>query len=114
MEELLKKMLDEAKNDKKALRNMKELAVKNQQYELAANLREWENKLFPLSDEQKEAHKTGRVIAAILSMTCQSKINSNAAWLINETIKSYNAKGGQFSIDDASELRTKAEQLFEE
>ncbi len=111
MEKLLLQLVESAKKNRKAFKRLKEAVVGCQQFELAAELREIEKEIFPETDESKKAKYDAKNLHNAFAMV-ELGIEEGTCWLINETIKSYNEKGGDFSIRDASILMRKRDEIF--
>ena len=60
MQDLLLQMVDNVKKEKKKLSDLKEVAVKCEQFELAAKLSEMEKELFPLTDKENKARESAK------------------------------------------------------
>jgi hypothetical protein len=111
MEQLLTNLVKAAKKDKKGLRQLKNTAVRCQQFELAAELRDIETQLFPESQESKEAKVEAQKIKTALAMV-ELNVSYDICWIIAQTIKVYIEKQGEFSIHDAAELLVKQKEIF--
>lgn len=111
MEKLFIELVEAAKKNRKGLIRLKNTAVACQQYELASQLRAIEVECFPETDEIKLLKDRASKKRDIFSMV-NLKVEPATAWLIEETLKVYAEKGGNFSIDDATTLRLKQEELF--
>lgn len=107
MEQLLNDLLEKAKTDKKSLNMLKTTAIRCQQFELAAQLRELETSIFPESEEEKEAKNINVVLRMV-----ELNVPNDICWLINETLKTYSKMKGKFSIKEATELIHKRKELF--
>ena len=112
MEELLKQLIENAKKDKKKVLALKEMAVKCQQFELAAEFRQLEKDLFPETEEVKTAKELAKGINLALRMV-ELNVSEDVCWLISETLKVHSKMKGKFSIKEASELIVKRKRLFE-
>jgi hypothetical protein len=110
MQELLN-LVERAKKDKKKLIALKEMAVKCQDFEVAANFREMEKEFFPETGEIKSAKKQAKEIQLALQMV-ELNVSDDVCWLISNTLKAYSKKKGKFSIKEASELIVKRKELF--
>lgn len=111
MEKLLLQMLEAAKKDKASFLALKQLTVKCQQFELAAAVRELEKELFPESEEVKQAKSKAAKLSTALAMV-DLNVPDDVCWLISEVFDVYSKMGGNFSIDEAVELRLKGERIF--
>lgn len=112
MEAQLNKLLEKAKQNKKAFLKLKELAVECQQYELAVNLRGIERELFPESDEVTQAKEFSKKLNLLFRMV-DLNIPPKEAWLIVETFKKYTEIGGdKFGMQDATDLTIKTDRIF--
>jgi hypothetical protein len=58
--ELFNQLIEKAKKDKRTLLALKTTAVKGQQFELAASLRELENEYFPDTEEEKREKENAK------------------------------------------------------
>lgn len=111
MTELFNNLVEQAKKNRKGLIAIKNAAVANGQFELASRLRAIEVECFPETDEVKSSKERARKNSDIFSMV-NLRVEPATAWLIEETLKVYAEKGGNFSVDDATTLRLKQEELF--
>ncbi len=111
--ELITQLIEAAKKDKKALIFLKNAAVRSQLFELAANIRELENELFPDTDEQKSAKVKAKEINLLFRMV-ELNVSEDVCWLISETLKVHSKMKGKFSIREASQLIVKRKELFED
>ena len=112
MEKLLLQLLEAAKKDKKQLIVLKNLSVKLQQFELSINLREIEKELYPESKEDKFAKEQAQKLNLVFRMVGLN-VSDDACWLISETLKDYTKRGSKFSINDATALSLKHNQIFD-
>ena len=110
---LLLQMVEKSKTEKKLFLALKGLAVKCQQFELGAELRDMEKKLFPLTKEQTEAHEFASQLDVAFRMA-EVKADKGLCWLTGQIVKEYQSKGGKFSIDDATTLVETRKKLFED
>lgn len=111
MQDLLLRMVDETKKNKKAFHILKSLSIKTQQFELAAALREIQNENFPETDEEKKAKQRARDLNLLFRMA-ELNIPENMCWLIDQLIKGYDKKKGAFSIEDAVKIKYKNSDIF--
>ena len=112
MEHLLNQFVEKVKQNKKALRKLKELTVDCQQHELACKLREVEKDLFPESDEVKTANERGSKLNLLFRMI-DLKVPNEVAWMIEQAIIFDINNPGQFSLQDAASLTDKQKRIFE-
>ena len=110
-QELMLALLKKAETDKSIMKNLKNVAVKCQDFELAARLREMENFFFPETEEIKKSKDEANNIKNALHMV-GIQVDLKDVWLVLNTIRVYDTKGGSFSIDDATKLAIKREELF--
>ena len=111
MEELIKQMLDSAKKDHKKLRQLKMIAFELNQMDLAAELSDLENKLFPESPETKQANKKAKKLNLVFRMV-ELNIPNDVAWIIDRTLTRYKKRRGNFDLKDAVELMDEKNNLF--
>lgn len=111
-EKLFEQLIEKAKENKYDFILLKNTVVKLQQFELASQLRELELELFPESEEDKKAKEIARDMRLLFAMV---EINAPDAtcFLIAETLKAYNEKKGEFSLEDAVRIRIKCENIFQ-
>lgn len=109
---MLETMVEEAKKRKDALIILKNLAVKCQQFELAAYLREIENELYPVSPEIKAEKELASKLKNLFSMV-EINTTPDIAWLLYKTILAYGKKKGKFSIKEASEIVVMRNEIFD-
>jgi len=108
MEKLLLEMLEKAKENKKAFLKLKNLAVELQMYDLGAELRQIQLKLFQESDAEKEAKE----IQIALQMVHLNADLPNS-WALLETFNTIREKGKEFSLKDAARIIAEKEKMFE-
>lgn len=113
MEQLILDMFEAAKKDPDKLKAFKSAAVKCNQFELAANLRGMEQKLFPESEEDKKAKESASKLNLIFRMV-ELNIPEDVCFLINSTLKRYWKRKGNFDLKDASELIYAKKKIFRE
>jgi len=111
MEELLLKLIEAAKADRNKLIHLKNAVVKMQQYELASNLKDLENELFPLSQEDNDAKLRAGNVALALKM-CDLNATNATAYIVDACIKVLNEKQGGFSLEDAAKIVAKKKELY--
>lgn len=111
MEALIKKLIESAKSDRTKLIEVKNLAVKLQQYELASNLKDLENELFPISEEDKKL-KFRAVDVSMALKLCDLNSTSSTAFVVDSVIKVLNKKNGNFSLEDAAKIKAKKKELY--
>lgn len=111
--ELITQLIEAAKKDKKTLIFLKNAAVRSQLFEVAANIRELENELFPDTDEQKAAKIKAKEINLLFRMV-ELNVSEDVCWLISETLKVHSKMKGKFSLWEASQLVVKRKELFED
>src|SRR5690606_11481404 len=105
-------ILSEASKDLKTLINLKILAVKTNQYELASKCRELELSIFPITDEEKEANERYEQIELLLRMVGISFKEKETYYKIDKALEIYKKKKGKFDVADASKIITDSEKLF--
>lgn len=111
MEKLIKEVIESAKKNRKGLNRLKHAAVTLQAYELASQLREFETKHFPETEDMKAASKRAKDLTLLFRMV-QLDIPKDKCWLIAETLKEFNKKKGKFGLMDAAKLLVKKDELF--
>jgi len=111
MEDLLLKMIEDAKTNRTKLIQLKVLAVKLNQYELASKLKDLENELFPMSKKDTELKKHAKDVAGALAM-CELNTSEEVAFVIYSAVKVSNKKRGSFSLKDAAQILAKKSQLY--
>lgn len=109
----INQLLTIAKTNKRAFKALKNVAVQCQTYELAANLRDLELKLFPESEELKKAKKEIIDWQTAFRMVGLN-IEDSTAFLVVKTVLLSQKKKGKFSLQDASDLQVQRDVLFEE
>jgi len=107
--EKFQELLKKAKKNKKGLLMLKNVAVRCQAFELAADLRGLEKKLFPESKEVKDSKN----YQSALNMV-GFNISQEGAWVIAEAMKSYFKMKGSFSIKESTGITVKAKELFKD
>lgn len=112
MEKLLSKLIEKAKTDKKGIAMLKNTAVRCQQYELAVMLREIEKTNFPETREVADAKKLAALLQGAIAMVGLN-VSEDTCWLLNEVIKEFGKKKGEFSLRDASAIKARHEEIFD-
>jgi hypothetical protein len=112
MEKLFEQLIEKAKQDKYDFLLLKNTVVKLQQFELAAQLREIERNLFPESDEEKKAKEIAKEIKTLLSMVDLNAPDATC-FIISETLRLYDKKKGEFTLEDAVRIKVKCENIFQ-
>lgn len=111
MEELLKQLIEKSKTNRKVFNQIKNVAITLGEFELASQLREMELEAFPETEEVKQMRIEIKQLTrtfALMGMT----LDDHTSWLVNETVKLYNQKGGELSLEDATKLLTLRDQLY--
>jgi hypothetical protein len=109
--EALLQLVERAKNDKSKILALKEMAVKCQDFEVAANFRDMEVRYFPETDEIKNEKKEAKEIQTAFSMV-ELKISEDICWLLLNVFKLHSIMGGDFSLNDAVKLMVKRKELY--
>lgn len=107
------KLIEEAKKNKKLLQLLKEAAVKSQQFEFAAELRQIERENFPLTEEQIKAKELTDFLDVIFR-GAEISAPKSTLWLIYNLVEGYKKKKQKFSLKDISALMAKQKEIFEE
>lgn len=108
----LKHLLESATKDVKTLNELKNLAVKLQQYELGAECRRLEKELFPETEEEIEAKKRYKEIDLVLRMVEVGFTNQKVYYKIDKTLELFRKKKGKFDLKDASKIICDADRIF--
>lgn len=111
MEKGLNQLLVKAQKNKKLLISLKILAVEAKEYDLGAQLRDLEKKLFPETEEIKKAKEQATQVQLSLRMA-GLHIEVSECWLIAETIKAHLKMKGKFDLKTVSVIQSKQEKLF--
>lgn len=111
MENLFKDLIEVAKTDRKLLNKLKNISVEGKQYELASQLREIERDTFPETEENKLAKEQAEKLSTVFRMV-DLNVSEETCWLISETVKIYNEKKGEFSLQDATSIKTKKQAIY--
>ena len=106
MEKLIANILEDCKKDKKLLVKLKGLLVECQSYDIAAQLRDYEKKNFPDTEEEIQA----KMYDTALRMVKIHVHDLKTAYIMSEVSK-LNLQ--EFDIRQASELLKKAGELFD-
>jgi hypothetical protein len=111
MKELLPGLVEQAKKSRKDLTTLKNIAVKGQQFQLAAEFRDLINKFFPETQEEIDAKKAAKDIGLALRMV-ELNVPDDVCWLISQTLKVHSKMKGKFSVKEAAMLISKHRELF--
>lgn len=112
MEKLIEELIESVKKDKKSLIALKKLSADCKNFELAAKLRDLEQKLFPESKEVKSVKAKTLELRNLFGLV-DLDIPQRTCYVITETIKIYSKKGNKFSIKDAAIIKAKEHQIFD-
>ncbi len=113
LENQLKELINSAKKTKKGLISLKDTAVTLDCLELAAELREMQENLFPETTEQKDAKKAAEELRLLFGMV-KLNIPPDVCWKISESMKIYSKKKKKFALEDAAKIIAKHQTLFED
>jgi len=108
----LKSLLESASKDIKSLNELKNIAVRLGQYELGAKCREIELKLFPITDEEKQAEERYKQIELVLRMVEVGFDNEKVYYKIDKALELFKKKKGKFDLKDASKIICDADRIF--
>lgn len=111
--ELLNKVIEAAKSNKKVLKLLKNASVHAQQYEFAASLREFEKSNFPESEECIEAKKKVGELDTLFRMIGLN-VPDQDIYKIYASLEVYRKKKGKFDLADAAKIIAKGEEYFDE
>lgn len=105
--ELLSRMLD----DKDMIVDFKKMAVNNQMYELASNIRDLECIYFPKRRTSQKQHQAATDTNLALRMVGLNT-GSKEAFMIHEVMKLFFKKGKELSVKDTTKIQMQAEEYF--
>jgi hypothetical protein len=108
---LFENLLDVAKKDRKKLKQLYDLVIHCQQYEFAAEIRDLEKDLFPITPEEESAKINGARIRCAFNMAGYN-VDTPTAWLFNEISVMVRKKKGSYTLKDSSILVEKMKELF--
>ena len=107
MELLIKELLE----DKKAIKELKNIAIEFKKYELASKIREIELTKFPETEEIKNIKRRVNELSLLFRMF-DLDIRDKLIYIIDEAMKLFKNKKGNTSLKDTIEIKRKAEGLF--
>ncbi len=108
---LLIAAFDKSLLNKRSLLVFKDAAIRLQDFQLAASIRDVEKLMFPESQELKEA----KIYTSAVQLTLSAmgvKAPDSTLWLVSKTIERHKEKGDQFSLKDAAELTAESQRIF--
>jgi hypothetical protein len=108
----LKSLLESASKDVKTLNELKNLAVKLQQYKLGAECRRIEKELYPITDEEKIATERIKEIDLVLRMVEVGFNGKKVYYKIDKALELFKKKKGKFDLKDAAKIISDANRLF--
>lgn len=111
MENLANNLITAAKKDRRVLNGIKKTLVSCNEYDLAADIRELEKETFPETEDVKQAKDLAKQLNLVFRMV-DLNIEEEFCYLISETLKVQSEKKGDFSIEDAAKLKSKAIEIF--
>lgn len=113
MENNLEKLfIDFIKKDKKSLQLAKEFAVDNKQYELVANLRDFEKEKYPIKDKHKKIIDRMIKLETAMRMCEIQSPHLKLIHTIDLCIKAYDQFKGNFDLKMAAKIVTESEEIF--
>lgn len=107
----IKDSLFELTKSKKTITLLKNVAVKGQKYELAANLRDIERNLLPDEHLDSKEMKEADVMRRALELT-NLKVSMHQAYVINEVAKVVSKKSDSVDIKELSKIEATADEIF--
>lgn len=110
MKQTLENLL-ETTTDRRVIKKLKEAAVIAQNYELASDLRTIETTKFPLTEEEKTAHKLASQMSNALRMLGFTT-DDKASYQIYQMAVLYSKKKGKVSMECAAKIKDEATVLF--
>jgi hypothetical protein len=108
----LKSLLESASKDVKTLNELKNLAVKLQQYELGAECRRIEKELYPVTEEEELATERIKEIDLVLRMVEVGFNGKKVYYKIDKALELFKKKKGKFDLKDASKIISDANRIF--
>ncbi len=109
MEDLLK----QAKSDHKFYNKLKTFAQQAENTALFHHLRDIEADVFPSTEYDKEARAKGAKLNLVFRMV-EMNMPDNFAWMVHRVMKRFWKRGGNFDLQDASELIAERKKIFGE
>lgn len=110
-EKKMKDSLFELTKSKKTITLLKNVAVKSQDYELAANLRDIERNLLPERHRDSEEMKEAGLMQKSLGIT-NLKVSMEQAYVISEVAKVLSKKGDSVDIEALTKIEKEADEIF--
>jgi hypothetical protein len=107
---LLSQLFEECKQSKHLLCQLKNLAVKAQNYELALELRVLETQLFPNTLENQRELLMAQDVVKIFGMFGYN-VSPKCAWKMNEAFKKYHQNGAVSDVEYV-DIQKSANELF--
>lgn len=104
-------MMDAAAKNRDLIKALKNVFVRQKEYELAAFWRDTERKLFPMPEDSKEQINLAEKLSTVFRMSGLT-VSEEHSWIIYQNVKSFIEKGEQFSLDDAAGIESKAKLIF--
>ena len=111
MEKLFESYLKDAKGDVTKLRDLKNLFVKHQQFELASNIRELEKELYPISEQDEKDKNEALVFKSALGLF-DLNVDEKMAFTLFNAAKILIEKGEMFDLKDTVKIKALAEKLY--
>ena len=108
----LKTLLEKVSKDVNYLIELKVLAVKVQDYDLAAECRRLENELFPITDHKIKINKHCIEIEAALNLVGVNINDKKVCYKIDKTLELFRKKGDGFNLKDASKIISDVDKIF--
>jgi len=108
----LKSLLKSASKDVKTLNELKNLAVKLQQYELGAECRKLEKELYPVTEEEQLANDRIKEINLVLRMVDVGFNSQKAYYKVDKSLELFKKKKGKFDLKDAAKIMADSDRIF--
>ena len=112
MKQIVNEIVKLAKEDRKVLKALKRIAIDNQKYEMAANLRDIEVEAFPESKTTSPEYEEAKIFKTFLNVADIGVRGYETAYVILQCAKTFLEKGGESAIDDVTGIQAKAKTIF--
>jgi len=112
MKNAVESLIREASKDIVILRQLKELSVKHQKYELAANLRELERANFPIEDKNHKEYKKAEMISSAIGLVDLGQLPLKTIFIFKQLILSVDKMKDKFDLKTATMILSEADEIF--
>lgn len=110
-DELVGELMTVISKDRKLLNGFKNVAVKNQNWELASLLREIETDKFPQAHSGSKVYKESQIVSKAMEL-CDLGCTVRTGFVIKKVASTINKVGDKFDLKMAAKITAEANKIF--